>query len=85
MTIMAKKQKRVQAPKPQTVWEYEAALPATKHEPEEILWVPEDDERSASYKAISPNGTGKIRSKVINTGEESEWQVKTQTLLPPKS
>lgn len=78
---MAKKQKQVKPPKPQTVWEYECVL-NIPGEPEEIIWVPEDDERSASYKAIRPDGTGKIRSKVINTSEDSDWQVKTQTLLP---
>lgn len=78
---MAKKQKQVKAPKPQTVWEYECIL-RFPGEPEEIIWVPEDDERSASYKAISAGGTGKIRSKVINTAERNDWQVKTQNLLP---
>ncbi|MBC9704869.1 MAG: hypothetical protein H9W81_07815 [Enterococcus sp.] len=79
---MAKKQKQAKAPKPQTVWQYECVLPATAHDPEEILWVLEDDERSASYKAISKAGTGRIRSKVINTPEANDWVVKTQDLLP---
>ena len=78
---MAKKQKRVKAPKPQTVWEYECVL-SIPGEPVEIIWVPEDDERSASYKAISPSGTRRVRSKVINTPEENDWEVKTQNILP---
>lgn len=79
---MAKKQKQVKAPKPQTVWEYECSLPTWPGYPNELIWVPEDDERSASYKAISQSGTGLIRSKVINTSEENDWEVKAQTLLP---
>lgn len=79
---MAKKQKRVKPLKAETIWEYECVLPATKHDPEEIVWITEDDERSASYKAIKPFGTGRIRSKVINTDEQNEWQVKQQDMLP---
>lgn len=85
---MAKKPKKVKAPKPQTIWQYECNIPeqgkkgAPEWSPVEVIWVPEDDERSASYKAIKPFGTGRIRSKVINTGEETEWEVKTQNLLP---
>lgn len=77
---MAKKQKRVKTPKPQTIWQYECVL-KEKGQPDEILWVPEDDERSASYKATSKHGTGRIRSKEINTGEENDWQVKVQDIL----
>lgn len=81
---MAKKQKVVKAPRPETLWEYQCILPQENGRPDTVIWVREDDERSASYKAISKRGTGKIRSKLINTGENNEWAVKAQNLLPQR-
>ena len=77
---MAKKQKAVKAPRPETLWEYECIVPQPGR-PSRATWIPEDDERSASYKAVSEKGTGRVRSKEINTGENNEWVVKAQTIL----
>jgi hypothetical protein len=78
---MAKKQKRIKPRRPETIWEYEYVI-VEKGQKDEIIWIREDDERSASYKALSRGATGRIRSKVINTGEDADWRVKVQDLLP---
>jgi hypothetical protein len=87
-TIMAKKQPKAKITN-ETVWEYEYNLILPNEAPE-VIWIPEDDERSASYKAVKPSATGRIRSReeTIRTIkgdreiiEASEWAVKVQTLV----
>lgn len=84
-----------QQPKAKTtteeVWQYEYTC-SEKGQPDETYWITEDDERSASYKAIGAGGTGNIRSRTETIRrtkrqddellEASEWQVKSQSLLP---
>jgi hypothetical protein len=62
------------------VWEYEYAGMEGKP-----YWLPEDDERSASYKATGNLATGRVRSqtKVITT-VSTPWVVKEQTLVAPE-
>lgn len=77
---MAKKQKQVKTPKPYMMWQYEW-LWQEPGQPDELLWINEDDERTASYKTLSEGATGRIRSK-LSTDDESEWVVKHQDYLP---
>ena len=87
---MAKKQPQVKITT-EVVWEYEFVVTAKGQQPETI-WIPEDDERSASYKAIGRDGaTGRIRTATQKVRtikgdweilETSEWEVKVQNLLP---
>jgi hypothetical protein len=86
---MAKKQPKTKVTT-EVVWEYEYVI-TEKGKAPEILWIAEDDERSASYKALREGATGNIRSrtqKVATTKgdreilEAGEWQVKVQNLLP---
>lgn len=77
----------------EVVWEYEYVIREKGQQPETI-WIPEDDERSASYKALRDGATGNIRSRTETVQrqkreddvllEVTEWQVKAQSLLPPK-
>ena len=89
---MAKKQ-----PQAKTItreeWAYEFNLTLPGEKPE-IIWIAEDDERSASYKALRDGATGNIRSRTIKVRivkreddqvlESTEWVVKKQNLLPQK-
>lgn len=59
---MAKKQPKVKV-STREVWEYEHLLTLPGEAPE-LIWIPEDDERSASYKALRDGSTGNIRSQV---------------------
>lgn len=87
---MAKKQPKVTTVT-EEVWEYEHLL-ELPGEPAEMIWIAEDDERSASYKAIRPGSTGNIRSRTETTQKSkheddvllsaTEWKVKAQNLLP---
>lgn len=62
-----------------TDWEYE-----WKSE-EGNYWLPEYDERSASYKATGNCATGNVRSKTrVVTTVSTPWTVKKQTLIAPK-
>lgn len=89
---MAKKQPQTKITT-EVLWEYEYVI-TTKGQQPETIWIPEDDERSASYKAVGRDGaTGNIRTatqKVSTTKgereilESSEWVVKRQTMLPQK-
>lgn len=89
---MAKKQPKTKITT-EVLWEYEYVITA-KGQQSETIWIPEDDERSASYKAIGRDGaTGNIRTATqkvsITKGdreilETSEWAVKRQTMLPHK-
>jgi len=87
---MAKKQPKAKTTT-QEVWQYEHLL-QLPGEQDEMIWIPEDDERSASYKAIRPGSTGNIRSRTETVRsvkhqddellETTEWKVKVQNLLP---
>jgi hypothetical protein len=88
---MAKKQPKEKVTT-EVVWEYEYVVTEKGQRPE-IIWIPEDDERSASYKALSQGATGNIRTKTQKVStvkgerevlESSQWQVKKQNLLPQK-
>ena len=89
---MAKKQPKAKVTT-EVVWEYEYVVTAKGQRPETI-WIPEDDERSASYKAVGRDGaTGNIRTKTQKVStlkgdseilESTDWEVKVQNLLPQK-
>lgn len=89
---MAKKQPKAKTTT-QDVWQYEYII-REKGQQDEVLWIPEDDERSASYKALRENATGNIRSRSETVRsvkheddvllEATEWKVKKQNLLPQK-
>lgn len=89
---MAKKQPKARE-STREVWEYEHLLRLPGEEPE-MVWIPEDDERSASYKALREGSTGNIRSQTqkirttkgdVEILERSEWSVKVQNLVTPKT
>lgn len=87
---MAKKQPKAKTTT-QEVWQYEYLL-QLPGEQDEMIWIPEDDERSASYKALRENSTGRLRSRTETVRsakhqddellEATEWIVKVQNLLP---
>lgn len=88
---MAKKQPKAKITT-EVLWEYEYVITEKGKKPETI-WIPEDDERSASYKArsLTRGATGNIRTKTQKVSttkgereilESGEWAVKRQTLLP---
>ena len=88
---MAKKQPKAKVIT-EELWEYEFVITEKGQRPETI-WIAEDDERSASYKALREGATGNIRTKTQKVRivkhdreilESDEWQVKEQTLLPKK-
>lgn len=43
-------------------------------------WIPEDDEASASHKALGKARTGRVRSRTVVV-QRSAWAVKQQDLL----
>lgn len=53
-------------------WEYEYANKEIAH------WIPEDDERSASYKAKNDFATGRIRSRIVTTTTHKKIPKKPQ-------
>ena len=57
-------------------WEYEY-LPSDGGSP---FWIQEDDERSASHKAMSRGGTGAIRSRTVVV-RKTPWTMKQQDLV----
>lgn len=70
-------------------WDYELANPI-----DGVVWVPEDDERSASWKAKGDHGSGFVRSREVTVTTTttpkgvatpaiaySDWDVKTQNLV----
>lgn len=63
------------------VWEYEyKGMDGGKP-----YWIPEDDERSASYKATGNLATGNVRSRTqVITTVSTPWTVKKQTLIAPE-
>lgn len=86
---MAKKQPKAKITT-EVLWEYEYVI-KEKGQPDEIIWIAEDDERSASYKAIRQGATGNIRTKTQKVSttkgerevlESTEWQVKAQNMMP---
>lgn len=87
---MAKQQPKAKV-STEVIWEYEYVI-REKGQPDETIWIPEDDERSASYKALRDGATGNIRSRTVKVRrvkrqddeiiESTEWQVKKQNLLP---
>lgn len=88
---MAKKQPKAKITT-EVLWEYEYVITEKGQQPETI-WIPEDDERSASYKALTRGATGNIRTKTQKVSttkgereilESDEWKVKAQDLLPQK-
>lgn len=88
---MAKKQPKAKVTT-EVLWEYEYVLTEKGKRPE-TFWIAEDDERSASYKALRDGATGNIRTKTQKVStvkgdreilESSEWKVKKQNLLPQK-
>lgn len=88
---MAKKQPKAKVIT-EELWEYEFVITEKGQRPETI-WIAEDDERSASYKALREGATGNIRTKTQKVRvvkhdreilESDEWQVKEQNLLPKK-
>lgn len=88
---MAKKQPKAKVIT-EELWEYEFVITEKGQRPETI-WIAEDDERSASYKALREGATGNIRTKTQKVRivkhdreilESDEWQVKEQSLLPKK-
>ena len=86
---MAKKQPQAKTIT-REVWEYEYLLSLPNEKPE-IIWIGEDDERSASYKAVREGATGQIRSRTetirVQKREDdvlldaTEWKQKAQTFL----
>jgi hypothetical protein len=61
------------------IWEYEYKGSDGNY------WLPEDDERSASYKATGNLATGRVRSKTeVITTVSTPWTIKEQTLIAPK-
>ena len=77
---MVKKNENMTTVETVEVWEYEY-----KDSEGISVWIVEDDERSASYKATGNLATGNVRSrtKVITT-LSTPWTVKKQTLIAPK-
>jgi hypothetical protein len=50
-------------------WEYEY-----RAEDGEVIWIREDDQYSAGYKAKSRGATGRIRSRTVMT-VRSPWRI----------
>lgn len=79
---MAKRNENTTTVETVEIWEYEYK----GMDGGDPYWIPEDDERSASYKATGNLATGNIRSrtKVITT-VSTPWAVKKQTLVAPEN
>lgn len=77
---MGKKNENTTTVETVEVWEYE--YKGMEGEP---YWIPEDDERSASYKATGNLATGNVRSQTkLVTTISTPWKVKKQTLIAPE-
>lgn len=77
---MGKKSENTTTVETVEVWEYEY-----KDSDGGSVWIVEDDERSASYKATGNRATGNVRSKTkLVTTVSTPWKVKQQTLIAPE-
>jgi hypothetical protein len=78
---MAKRNENTTTVETVEIWEYEY-----KDSDGGSVWLREDDERSASYKATGNRATGNIRSKTeVITTVSTPWTVKEQTLVAPEN